>query len=261
MKKTAKLQKYSAPALEKGLDILEFLSLTSATPTLSGIATGIGRTKSEIFRMMIVLEERDYIERLDGDCFRVTGKFGGIGSERTLNSRLAELSRPLLFALTEVTGLSSHLSVVRDGRSLVIANAAVPDSYGLSVQVGRRTDLPDTSVGACFMAADCWPRRDGALRPVFDPTAGFPATLFAEGVRDCEKHGYVVLPSPESQSILELSAPVRHLTLRKTIAAITIPFFVGRKVSNEAPMIVRYLGQCIDMVQEKICITLPNMQV
>ena len=48
-----KLQKYSAPALEKGLDILEFLSLSDVSPTLSQLAQGIGRSKNEIFRMVI----------------------------------------------------------------------------------------------------------------------------------------------------------------------------------------------------------------
>ncbi len=43
-------QKFSAPALEQGLDILEFLSLTDFTATLSEIALGIERSIAEIFR-------------------------------------------------------------------------------------------------------------------------------------------------------------------------------------------------------------------
>ena len=48
-----KLQKYSAPALEKGLDILELLSLSASEMSLSQIAAGVGRSKNEIFRAVV----------------------------------------------------------------------------------------------------------------------------------------------------------------------------------------------------------------
>ena len=64
----AKTPKYTAPALEKGLDILEHLSrsetgltlagLTLAGLTLAEIARVLGRSVSEIFRMLVVLQER-----------------------------------------------------------------------------------------------------------------------------------------------------------------------------------------------------------
>jgi hypothetical protein len=51
-------QKYTAPALEKGLDILERLSLSETGLSLSEIARDLGRSVSEIFRMLVVLEQR-----------------------------------------------------------------------------------------------------------------------------------------------------------------------------------------------------------
>lgn len=51
-------QKYTAPALEKGLDILERLSLSEAGLSLSEIARDLGRSVSEIFRMLVVLQQR-----------------------------------------------------------------------------------------------------------------------------------------------------------------------------------------------------------
>ena len=56
----AKPQKYTAPALEKGLDILELLSSTDAGLSLSEIARDLGRSVSEIFRMLVVLQQRGY---------------------------------------------------------------------------------------------------------------------------------------------------------------------------------------------------------
>ncbi|RYD46772.1 MAG: IclR family transcriptional regulator, partial [Sphingomonadales bacterium] len=61
--KSAKNTAYAAPALEKGLDILELLSSVSQPMGLSDISQAVGRSKSEIFRMLHVLERRHYIER------------------------------------------------------------------------------------------------------------------------------------------------------------------------------------------------------
>jgi DNA-binding IclR family transcriptional regulator len=54
---------YSAPALEKGLDILEILARTVMPMTMSEISEKTGRSRGEIFRMLSVLEGRRYITR------------------------------------------------------------------------------------------------------------------------------------------------------------------------------------------------------
>ena len=60
-KPTVAAVKYSAPALEKGLDILELLSRRSQSLTLSQIAAALGRSVNELFRMVQVLEARGYV--------------------------------------------------------------------------------------------------------------------------------------------------------------------------------------------------------
>ncbi len=47
-------EKYSAPALSKGLDILELLATQSAGMKKSDIAKSLKRSLSEIFRMLAV---------------------------------------------------------------------------------------------------------------------------------------------------------------------------------------------------------------
>src|SRR6201984_3821544 len=60
---TARRIRYAAPALEKGLDILELLASVSEALTHSEIASRLGRTLTEVFRMLVCLEERGYISR------------------------------------------------------------------------------------------------------------------------------------------------------------------------------------------------------
>jgi uncharacterized membrane protein len=62
-------RKYTAPALEKGLDILELLSRAETGLSQSEIARDLGRSVSEIFRMLVVLEERGYIALEEADRY------------------------------------------------------------------------------------------------------------------------------------------------------------------------------------------------
>src|SRR6266446_1646049 len=64
---------YPTPALEKGLDILELLASEPTGLTKSEVARRLGRTISEIFRMLVCLEERGYIAQSpDSDRYHLT---------------------------------------------------------------------------------------------------------------------------------------------------------------------------------------------
>src|SRR3546814_16243507 len=54
----AKATTYAAPALEKGLDILELRSSVSRPMGLSDLSPAVGRSKNEIFRMLQVSGKR-----------------------------------------------------------------------------------------------------------------------------------------------------------------------------------------------------------
>ena len=57
-----KKQSYSAPALEKGLDILELLSDSTTGLSQAEMAKKLNRTVNEIFRMLNILVSRNYIQ-------------------------------------------------------------------------------------------------------------------------------------------------------------------------------------------------------
>lgn len=253
-----KLQKYSAPALEKGLDILEFLSLTDTRPSLSQLAAGIGRSKNEIFRMMIVLEERGYIQRNRDDLFSLTDRLSTLGADRSVASKLAELATPFLADISEETGLSNHLSVLKEGELLVIANFTATQSYGLSVQVGYQMPLLDTSAGVCFLS-DFETRADlgGALERFGEPTGQFSLQRLFDDAQSCRKNGYAIAPNRSSDSISELSASVRHGGTKRTVATITIPFITTDEMTNRLSAIAAELVASANSLGEKIAITLP----
>ncbi|PVB59741.1 helix-turn-helix domain-containing protein [Labrenzia sp. 011] len=253
-----KLQKYSAPALEKGLDILEFLSLTDTRPSLSQLAAGIGRSKNEIFRMMIVLEERGYIRRNGDDLFSLTDRLSTLGADRSVASKLAELATPYLANISDETGLSNHLSILKGSSLLVVTSFTATQSYGLSVQVGYKMPFLDTSAGTCFMSD--FETRD-ELKSALD-TSGEkvdPLSLqrLFDTAQDCRKKGYAIASNRSTDSISELSASVRHGTTQQTVASITIPFITTDEMTNRLSAIAAKLVSSANSLGEKIAITLP----
>ena len=82
-------KQYSAPALEKGLDILELLAKEGQGLSSSEIAKGLGRTVSEVFRMTAVLEQRGYIcLRNDSDAYQLTLKMLSLSHKLPALARL-----------------------------------------------------------------------------------------------------------------------------------------------------------------------------
>jgi len=67
--------RYAAPALDKGLDILELLAGRPEGLSLKQIADALGRSSTEIFRMLNQLRERAYIHRFEpGGIYRLSLK-------------------------------------------------------------------------------------------------------------------------------------------------------------------------------------------
>lgn len=52
------MQKYQSPALDKGLDILEYLSLNDTPQSQTEISHGTQKKPNQIYRMLVCLEER-----------------------------------------------------------------------------------------------------------------------------------------------------------------------------------------------------------
>src|ERR1700755_299413 len=89
--------RYPTPALEKGLDILELFAHEPSGLTKSDVARRLNRTVSEIFRMLLCLEERAYISRSDDDDrFRLSLKVFRMALEYPPIKRLASEALPIM---------------------------------------------------------------------------------------------------------------------------------------------------------------------
>src|SRR3978361_1984891 len=92
---------YATPALDKGLDVLELLAHQRDGLTKSEIARSLGRTISEIFRMLLCLERRGYIAHAAGDRYVLSLKLFRLVQEHPPTERLLAEALPRLHPTTE----------------------------------------------------------------------------------------------------------------------------------------------------------------
>lgn len=88
--------RYRAPALDKGLDILELLSGIDGGLTQAEIAKHLGRSPNEFYRMLDRLVRRGYVTRLEGDRYSLTLKLFGLAQLHAPVRRLASYATPLM---------------------------------------------------------------------------------------------------------------------------------------------------------------------
>src|SRR3954463_2173863 len=104
-------RRYRAPALEKGLEILELLAGEAGPLPVSAIGQRLGRSTNELFRMIQVLQYRGYIQQETGGGYRLTDKLFSLGMEQPRTRNLLEVALPAMRQLAVRIGQSCHLAV------------------------------------------------------------------------------------------------------------------------------------------------------
>jgi DNA-binding IclR family transcriptional regulator len=221
---TSRRNRYTAPALEKGLDILELLTSASEAMTHSEIASRLGRTLTEVFRMLVCLEERGYISRTGSDeRYQLTLKLFEIAHLHHPLQRLIARARPLVHRVAIDTGQSCHLAMLNHAEVVVVAQFDAPGNMGFSVRLGANIDLLNTASGHVILSFQSDEVRTRALEAWrFRSKKPDPAGLYRH-LDQIRRRGYEELASYQVHGVVNISYPVLNQHA-EAIAAMTVPF-------------------------------------
>lgn len=220
-KAVAAARKYRAPALEKGLDVLELLAAERAPLNLSTISERLGRSAGELFRMLQVLEYKGFIRLAEnGGGYVLTNKLFALGMTQAPIRSLLEVALPIMRRLSHAIGQSCHIAVPSEDQIVVVARIERPGDLGFSVRIGYRRDITKATSGLVLFAFQTdevrrqWLRRCGLK--------GAAADEFVTRAEAVRTRGYHQAASHFVQGIVDLSAPV--LRGESAVAALTVPF-------------------------------------
>ena len=154
MKKAKNAVQPGAPALEKGLDLLEALAAEARGLSQKQLAERVGRSVGEIFRMLVALERRGYVTRdpVTGE-YTLTLKLFRIASQFPPTERLLQAALPVMEQLAGRVQLSCHLTVLHGEQFMVIARIEPEWLMGWSVKVGAVFPLTQQYASAKVLAA------------------------------------------------------------------------------------------------------------
>jgi DNA-binding IclR family transcriptional regulator len=243
---------YSAPALEKGLDILELLARTGRSLGSRQIAEELGRSKNEIFRMVHVLLERGYLQREQGtDDLMLSNKLFGLGMQTTRARDLVSVAAPIVERFAEEVHQAAHLVVAHRGETVVIAATSGGADMNFALKLGYRRPLADAHSGLVLMAfqpeavrrqmiAEC----STLMRERPDPTA---LTAELDSVR---RKGSIVHESRDIVGVTDVVWPV-VLADGRAVACVTVAAVTRRSnPPNFEAMLDRLQTACDEIARE-----------
>ena len=217
--------RYAAPALEKGLDIVELLAAQDGALTQNEIAQRLGRSASQIFRMLEALLRRGWIVRSPRDArYALSLRVFELGHRHPPTRRLLEAALPEMRALADAMAQSVHLSVLHAARLLVVAQVDSPAPMGFAVRLGAhfafRPDRVSPHVLTAFQPSE---RRAQLMGELATGLGAAARARLARTIETIVRSGVFVVPSATARGVTDIAAPVRDAS-GAAIAALAMPY-------------------------------------
>lgn len=229
------LGRYRAPALDKGLDILELLAEHAAGLTQADIAKALGRSPSELYRMLDTLVRRGYVRRSPRDERLMLGiKLFALATRHPPMRRLLQVAGEVTSAVADETQQSCHLTLYREGALFVAVQADSPGRLGLGVRLGTSINLMNTGSGHAMLAFQSEERRRRMIAACAD-AAGGPPAIDPAVIAAVRARGHVRKKSSQTFGVTDLAFPILGRT-GDAVAALAVPY-IRRLEPRDAPRI------------------------
>ncbi len=226
-----KTSRYRAPALEKGLDVIELLVTETRPLTMSEICSRLRRSQGEMFRMVQVLQGRGFlIQDSATDGYYLTDLLFTLGMRQPPTQGLVEIAIPKMRALANEIGQSCHLALYARGEIVIVARMESSEQIGFSVRVGYRRSIAQAVSGTVLFGFQPPDVQAIWLRALpSSVTKGEVDDLFARADA-ARKDGFVRAGSYFVPAVTDISVPVMRGD--RAAAALTVPFLQHANVTK-----------------------------
>jgi len=223
------------PALDRGLDILEWMSLQTESVTLTQIGRGMGLSVSEIQRPVSCLQRRGFLNRSSADTYSLSGLLYHLVQSHPPFRRLelAALSAMKSFAREEKESI--HLCVPDGDSALLLLDVPGEKFVRISLQVGTRMNAFETVSGRLLNAFNLLDTRVK------------PSRSLALRLSHIRSQGYEQSESSTVEGITDLGIPVMDRS-GKALAALTISILHLHKTAIDPKKLVQSLRKCAEKI-------------
>lgn len=239
----------NASGLARDIELIELLSTADAADGMgvSELARQSGRDKGVVSRALATMAAAGLVGRDSSTSrYRIGPRVFALAA-RTIESSLVATARPILRRMTQATGETSHLCVLREGNVLTVASELSPHEVRTTGWQGVTTAAWRTPSGRALLSdwdsdsLRSWYEMHGHDKAIMSPldprmtTSGF--SVLASPPRDkmvvedlqslltemanIRSAGYAILDEELEAGVVGASAPVRDFT-GFVIAAINV---------------------------------------
>lgn len=202
-------ERYGAPALEKGLDVLELLAGLSHGVSQSEIAQLLGRSLQEVYRVVMVLERRGFIQRRMGeDGYFLSNRMFDLANRYPPLSRLINLATPLMHQAAGAANQALHMAILDSTSIRVIAQVDSPAPFGFRLRVGTKNPAMATASGRLLVALQPPAVRDWVLGEMRRSRPKEEADALARRTEMIRARGYEMVTGEGLQGITDVSFPL-----------------------------------------------------
>lgn len=244
-------KKYHAPALAKGLEILELLCRESDPMTLAEMTERLGRSRSEIFRMVQELEFHEYIRRpQQGDGYEITEKMFLLSVERPKTKTLLEAALPEMRRFATLTGHSVHVAIPTKQVIVVIARVEGEGPVAFSVRVGHTQAIVEATSGIVLFAHQPPDVQKDWLTSFRNAEVEFDKAAFLAEAKRAEDHGAYSRASRFVNGVVDVAAPV--IRQGRAVATLTAPCLTRIDVGAPQELPIKALQKAAAKITEAL---------
>jgi DNA-binding IclR family transcriptional regulator len=221
MKEKEENNNYSAPALDKGLDILEALCKCESGLTQQEIATMLKRKLGEIYRMLNCLVQRNYVANY-GNAYTITSKLFQLSHFHPPVYRLLTEAIPILEELSREISFPCDLRVYNNGVQTVIASIQPPDGLGFMTRVGSEIAVAPSASGLVLVAFQAPVIMELRIQESLPDKSNAEINNFRKVIKEVAAKGFASIQSNQYAGLHAISFPILDIN-NNAVAAMTVP--------------------------------------
>jgi len=204
---------YSAPSLERGLAVLEYLAHHPGGKGQVEIAQALGCPVTSIFRITRTLERAGYLVRdPETKVFRHTMRMLVLGQQALAENDLVGCALPVMRELSDELGDTVLLGVLNGSEIIVLEQALGSQLFRFSVNAGHRIRAYCSAPGKAIIAALPEKRREEVIARLefvrFNANTITSPDAFREALQEVGVLGYAQDRGEEYSGIYCLGAPI-----------------------------------------------------
>ncbi|WP_308639569.1 IclR family transcriptional regulator [Paenibacillus silvisoli] len=251
------MKKYSVPALEKAIAILDLLATSEDELTITEIHVQLNLPKASVFMILNALESYNVVTKNPSGRYSIGVKLYNLGMSYMTKMDLKKIARPHLEQLCKETGFTSHLGIMVDGKVMFVVKVEQKTSFiKFSTFEGMTSDIHISSLGKAMAAylpedqLDTYLQQHGMGR--YTPNTIVSPDVFKKILPSVRATGYSIEDEEGEIGVRCIGSPIFDhegnviaaasiTALRSDLLLDVIPV-TGEKVKRAAEAISKQLG-------------------